>query len=488
MMKLCAQIGPCIALLAGACCGLAAAEDPIRAPQGALRADRGPIRHAANWVSAGPVATERVPTPEPTGDLPEAPGMTLGELQETALQCNPTLRQAAMRVQAAQGTYIQVGLRPNPIAGYMGEEIGEGGKAGQQGAFFGQEIVTANKLQLNRAVATRMLWKAQYAWGAQRQRVLNDVHAGYINVLATQRTVELIEQVVHISKESLRTAEHLLAAQEVGRADVLQARIEADTTELQLHEAQNRHQAAWRGLAAVLGTPQMAPTRLAGNLEENLPDLNWDDALGRLLSDSPEVAEARAGVQQARCVLARERVEKYPNIDAQASVRYMSFDEFTVAGVEIGIPLAIFNRNQGNVYKAQAELVAAQNEVHRVGLELQNRLATVFQHYANARLEVQKYSTDILPNAKASLELMRTGYREGEFGYYVLLNAQRTYSRGNLAYVRSLQKLWTSSVAIEGMLLSGALQGEQGGQRAEGLSVEEFPAWEREAWLRGKGN
>ena len=164
MMKLCAQIGPCIALLAGVCCGLAAAEDPIRAPQGALRADRGPIRHAANWVSAGPVATERVPTPEPTGDLPEAPGMTLGELQETALQCNPTLRQAAMKVQAAQGTYIQVGLRPNPIAGYMGEEIGEGGKAGQQGAFFGQEIVTANKLQLNRAVATRMLWKSQYAW------------------------------------------------------------------------------------------------------------------------------------------------------------------------------------------------------------------------------------------------------------------------------------------------------------------------------------
>ena len=50
------------------------------------------------------------------------------------------------------------------------------------------------------------------------------------------------------------------------------------------------------------------------------------------------------------------------------------------------------------------------------------------------------------------------GYREGEFGYLELLTAQRTFFGANLAYLESLQQLWTQSVELEGLLLSGGLQ------------------------------
>ena len=36
--------------------------------------------------------------------------MTLAQLEEMALRCNPTLAQAAARVQAAHGQYLQAGL------------------------------------------------------------------------------------------------------------------------------------------------------------------------------------------------------------------------------------------------------------------------------------------------------------------------------------------------------------------------------------------
>ena len=44
----------------------------------------------------------------------------------------------------------------------------------------------------------------------------------------------------------------------------------------------------------------------------------------------------------------------------------------------IGVPLMIHNRNQGNIMKAQAELAAAQHEVKRVELLLQEQLASSF--------------------------------------------------------------------------------------------------------------
>ncbi len=43
--------------------------------------------------------------PQPPGEPQAAAGMTLAELEELAERCNPTLVQAAARVQAARGQY-----------------------------------------------------------------------------------------------------------------------------------------------------------------------------------------------------------------------------------------------------------------------------------------------------------------------------------------------------------------------------------------------
>jgi cobalt-zinc-cadmium efflux system outer membrane protein len=128
------------------------------------------------------------------------------------------------------------------------------------------------------------------------------------------------------------------------------------------------------------------------------------------------------------------------------------------ASIAVGVPLQIFDRNQGNIAKAHAELAAARREVRRVELSLQDRLAEVFRQYVNARKQAAQYKTRILPDAQSSLELIREGYQQGEFGYLELLTAQRTYFRVNLAHLESLRRLWTGAVQIEGLLLTGALE------------------------------
>ena len=378
-----------------------------------------------------------------------------------ALQRNPTLVQAAMRIRAAEGRYVQAGLYPNPVIGYQGEEINDQGTAGQQGGFVSQRFVTAGKRRLGQSVAGHEVAGARRALDAQTGRVVNDVRAGYYEVLVAQRTIELDERLLHIGQEGVKAAEQLLAAMEVGRVDLLQARIEADSTMLRLHNAQTRHRAAWRRLAAVVGLPAMKPVRLVGDLEGEMPEFTWDEALQRLLAESPELAEARAGVRKARCALEWECAQRVPDIDVKTAVRYHNVTQNTVASVEVGLPLPIFNRNQGNISKAQAELVVAENEVRRIELALHHRMAQAFQKYADARRQVETYSAEILPTARETLDLVRVGYSQGEFDYLTLLTAQRTYFRSNLSYVESLRELRLGLVDIEGMLLRGGLDTER---------------------------
>lgn len=419
-----------------------------------------PIRAAPQPTTFGPPLAPAAADIRPKNRAPAADSaMTLAELEAIALANNPTLIQANARIEAARAKCLQAGLYPNPSIIYRGEEIGAEGRAGQQGVFVGQEIVTAGKLGLGRAVVAQEVQQAEHARQAQWGRVLNDLRVSWHDVLVAQRTVELNRQLVRIGREGLKAAEQLLAGKEIGRGDVLQFRIEADKARIQLHQAQNRHLGAWRRLAAVLGVAEMGPTRLAGELGGALRELTWEESLERLLAESPELARARSGVQRARCVVARECAQRVPNLELETGVQYQHSADETVVGVQLGLPLPIFNRNQGNILKAQAELIAAENEVRRLELALQDRLAAAFERYDNARYRAAKYTSDLLPNAKASLELVRIALEYEEFDYLTLLNAQRTYTQVSLAYLESLRELRAGSVLIEGLLLTGGLRG-----------------------------
>ncbi len=408
------------------------------------------------WNKSPEPAFQEPPMPAPTNtEVPDS--FTLEGLEQLALECNPTLVQARMAISRSQGDYVQAGLYPNPVASYIGEDMGNDGYQGIHGAGISQEIVTAGKRQLGQAVASHEVQRSQHAWRAQQQRVLNDVRIGYYATLLSQKRVEVNEQLLAIENQVLQSTQELRKASEVSQVDVLQASVEAEQTELSLSEARDRNTAAWRRLAALVGRPEMEPASLAGDVTSSLPVIAWEDALRQLMTQSPELAQARAGVERARCDVALQCAERIPNFEVGTAVKRDTATGFTIADVGIAMPLPIFNRNQGNILRAQASLTAAQSELRRLELELFDRLATSFEQYVNARRRSDKYVKTILPNAKKTLELTQTGYREGEIEYLTLLTAQRTYYDISLEYLANLQEVWAQSMEIEGMLLRGGL-------------------------------
>ena len=398
---------------------------------------------------------EQLPPPSPA----PAEGLTLEELESVALQHNPALARAAADVEAAWGTVCQSGLRPNPTIGYSAAEIGNEGRGGQQGAMFGQEFVTAGKRQLDRRVAEGRLRAAEERLTAWRLRVLSDVRLGFFDVLAAQRRVELAQRLVEVSDQSAAAVEDLFP-RDANQIELNTARIQAEEARTVLDKARNRHRAAWRWLAAVLGTDHLPPQRLEGDLAAGLAELDWDEALRRLLVQSPLLGAARAEVQRARWALDRAIVEPIPNFELQTAVQYDTATRFTVAGVQMTWPWPIYNRNRGGIARAHAQVARAEAEVARLELAAKQQLALALEQYHNALQQADRYRHEILPKAQDSLDKVEVGYRQDQLGFLILLNTQQVYFRTNIAYLDAIRAARRAAITIDGLLLAGSLQQE----------------------------
>lgn len=398
---------------------------------------------------------ELIPLPPVDAD---AGGLTLTHFESLALANNPTLVQANAKVQAAQGRRLQAGLYPNPEVGYLASEIGDEGRAGQQGAFVTQQFVRGQKLGLSQQVASQEIRQSMRELEAQQLRVLNDARREFYSVLVAQESVRISKELVGIADNAVMASTELLEAEESGRVDLLQASVELESARIALTSATLRHHAAWRRLVAVAGVPGMSLETATGDLHSPSVNLTWEEELSRLLGSSPQLAAARAGVSRSQWAVRRAQAEPIPNVDVQSSVQYDNATGDAIAGLQVGFPLPLYNRNQGNIREANAGLVAATAEVGRVELALQEQLALVFERYGRAQNQVEKYSKEILPSAKRSLELVNLGYQSGEFSYLTLLTSQRTFSQANLAYLTALDEMWASAIEIDGLLLADSLQ------------------------------
>lgn len=424
-------------------------------------ATREPLRSAdqrGGWQLLTPQPAESAEVVAPPRVDPYALPLSWADLEAIALSRNPALLRAGARVAAARGNWLQVGLPPNPRIAYSAAEIGDEGRAGQQGGYVAQELITGGKLRLNRGIAAAELRAAEREFAAWRLRVMNDLAVAYYDVLAAQRMLEISHSLVAIADEGVSTTAALLKAGEVPPADELQAQIEAENARILRTTSANRLAATWRQLVAIAGEPALPRVEVAGELEGDLPELAWDEVLARLLTASPELAVAQAEIGRAEWRLRRAQAEPIPNLDMQAGVQYDDATNFAIANVQFELPVPIINRNQGGIRQAQAELIEARSSLNRLQLALQDALALAFERYQNAHYRAGRFQREILPRAQRNLELTTIAYRGQEQGYLSLLTAQRTYFHAQLDYIDALRQMRQSLVEIDGLLLRGSLQ------------------------------
>ncbi|MBI3840285.1 MAG: TolC family protein [Planctomycetia bacterium] len=404
--------------------------------------------------------------------------LSLADLQATALQYNPTLAQAAAAIAQERGFWIQAGLYPNPQAGYLRTDSSQPGQTQSNGAFVSQEFVTAGKRQLSRAVEAQEIRRLTWEQRAQVMRVVNDLKVRYFEVLGAQRAIAVSQDLVRVAEDGLQATEEMLHLKQAARADVLQARLQRDAVRLGLQDARYRHEAAWRQLVTIMGRPEMLPVELVGQLDAAVPEIDFEQQLSQLLKSSPQLRAAEAELSHAQAELARERAGRIPNVTLQTVTEHDRTAQSTNLTTLIAAPVPFFNRNQGNIYHAEADIRVASAELQRVRLVLRDQLSDSFRRYQTARNQVDRLQQSMLKDAKENLDLTMEGYRQGEFDLVRVLSARQTYTQANLAYTEAIVEARKVLVEIEGLQLTGglnpatlgaAIQTGPGGTRQRGL-------------------
>lgn len=397
-------------------------------------------------------------------DLPTGPALKLDDLEQMALSRNPTFLQVNADIRAAEAAKKQAGLYPNPTVGYYGDEIRGGSfRSGKEGAFISQTIILGGKLGAARQTAEQQRLQAVTNAEAQRDRVLSSVRSLYYEVLAAQRLVQVRGRLLSLAKDAVETSHQLGNVGQADRPDILQAEVEAEQADLDLASAKQDYQTLWQTLAATAGNPDLPLSRLDGDLE-NIPQLDQQEWLTKMLNDSPQIKYAQQEVDRAKAFLNEAKKAPIPDLQITANLSQdneplepLTARTGIVGGAQVGVQLPLFNRNQGNVEKAKADLDRSQAEVQRVQLDLRRQTSMLFHDYATARVAAERYRDSMLPRAQKAYELYRANYQNMAAAYPQVLIAQRTLFQLQVDYIHALETVWMSALQIQGYGLSDGL-------------------------------
>jgi cobalt-zinc-cadmium efflux system outer membrane protein len=380
----------------------------------------------------------------------------LAGLWDLALKYNPRLKEAAAEIDRERGRHLQASLYPNPQFTYEEEDLGTGGApAGTIRVQLTQEIVTGGKRCLDIAVAGRRVDSAVLGLESQKFDVLTMIRRNYGEFLGWHYTVLVNDEVVRaLENGKAITRELVEKAKTRPPTDLL--RLETLLEEARINRLRSRinRQAAWQQLAAAIGLPELpCPSRMR-DLPGQAISGDADAILHRVLSAHTDIQKAAVEVERCRLALERARAEVIPNVTVGGGYSNNFPEHESGAIISIQSRLPLWDRNQGNIAAARAELAQAQAVLQETVLRLYRRTADAGARYRGARQELQRLQDRVVPRVRESLKLVEQGYGAGstKFSFADVLLAQQTLNETELRIAQTRRELWRALADLQGLM------------------------------------
>ena len=396
---------------------------------------------------------QEVATDAGTGELlmpTDEDGFSLGELEQLAEENNPKLREALAAIESARGTALQVGLYPNPEV--VGGTNQLGGEQSQYVGTIRQEIVVKGKLGLQRSAALRAVEQAELALVSTRFEVLTEVRQRFYHALVAQERVSVLELLVDIARRSYDASVKLHEGGEGTRTDVLLLDVELQRAEVSLENGRVLLDAATNELAAALGLPELEIPSLDGSLETELADMEYELVRAGILDRNARIREAQVEVGRRQILLRREIVEPWPNPTIEGGYQNTVSDPNNQAIIMLSLPIPVWNRNQGAIRSARAEIGRAMEKLGTLENELSRQAAEALGRFQAATQLADRFAKQIKPKAEETLNLTQTAYQQGQFDFLRLLQAQRNVVEADLGYLDAQANRWDAAAQLAGLL------------------------------------
>lgn len=368
--------------------------------------------------------------------------LTLEDAWARAERLHPELAAARARVEAAQARALQAGLFPNPdlIVRMEVAPIREGttSRAEYVGGF-GHRLPLGDRRSAAVRLEERERDRLEKELDVRRLEVRSRIHAAFATALYLEEAIRIWEEAYRTSDRGAAVARARLAAGDALPEDVARAEMEALRLLSERDQTASRRQEALLALAAAVGDPRLRVESVRGSLEDALaiPAL---ESLLATLSDHPlpRAADAAAAVERAREELARAQAVPDLNVELLYRRQEATHTDAFDAGLSIALPL--FDRNQGRIREAGAELTAAQAKARRVLSELEHEVREAHLRLTRAMARVRLLREEILPRSDTVLRGAELRYAGGDMSLADLLPIRRDRLQVRLSYLEALRE------------------------------------------------
>ena len=120
------------------------------------------------------------------------------------------------------------------------------------------------------------------------------------------------------------------------------------------------------------------------------------------------------------------KAQGVPDLTLAAGAKYLRESDDLGAVFGVGIPLPLFDRNQGNVLAARAELARTLTLQRAAGVTARTAVAVAYEELAAAHEEASMLRDELIPAARRTYDAVREAYRQGQASTLEVLDAQRT--------------------------------------------------------------
>jgi outer membrane protein, heavy metal efflux system len=306
---------------------------------------------------------------------------------------------------------------PNPTVDYTRESAGET----EQFLTLSQSFDFSGRRAMRRRAAELRVEATQQEVAGQQLDLARMVRSEFSRAASQQELVRALTEWSRKIAAAAETAARLQAGGEVSGYDRRRLERERIGAEARLAAERGALVAAQRRLAAFLGVENLDGTTLQRPAPPEIPP---DAELTARIEQRPDVAAIAKRIEAATLDSQAAQRWRVPLFDLTAGMKNTQADSGAILGAGVSLPL--FNRNQDELLRANAELAILNAQRTLLVTRARGEVGGLAAEARELRNAARLFREQALPTSERLTATAEAAYRAGEVGILELLDAYRT--------------------------------------------------------------
>ena len=155
----------------------------------------------------------------------------------------------------------------------------------------------------------------------------------------------------------------------------------------------------------------------------------------------PDIRVKRLTQSQRMADLKLAKAYRYPDVTVGGGYSVQGVqgpDNQQQVALNMGVPLPLFNRNQGGIMQAEVAAQAAEADLRKTLIQVENQVDIAYRNLLESRRLVEAYRAGVLEDARLTLTIVEKAYERGGATILDLLDAARTSRTIQQNYIEAL--------------------------------------------------